>query len=134
MLTKEEVEKRVKEYINKNGHFPKYVVLNKIVSKNTIKRLYGSNAEFHKIFEEWEWGEIKELKYSKCELIKYLQDGIDVGEIISSRFFKQKGHIELSALLRRLECKTWEDALILVNRKDLIQEKIDYIKKEIVEK
>lgn len=134
MLKKEEVEKRIKEYMNKNGHFPKYEVLNKIVSQATIRRLYGSSAEFHKIFEEWEWGEIKELNYSKSELIKYLQNGIDSGEIVSSRFFKQKGHIELSALLRRLECKTWEDALILVNRKDLIKEKIDYIKKEIVEK
>ena len=71
-------------------------------------------------------------KYTKEQIIEYLQNKIDAREITSTASFKP-GMIKLDTIYRYLDCKNWEEVLEIIDRKN----KIDFRKhqtKESIEK
>lgn len=73
-------------------------------------------------------------KYTKEQIIKYLQDKIDTGEITSTASFKS-GMIKLDTIYNYLDCKNWTEVLEIIDRKDSIKarkhQNKEYIEKEI---
>lgn len=128
-LDKEKLENSVKNYIKKYGVYPPLSFIHSFTSSTTIKKHYGSMRAFKLMFVE----EKKEYSFNKNQLIKFLQDKIDSGEIYSTSFFDKKGNISLTFVLHKLECKNWEEALKLIDRKEILKKKIKY-EKEIIKK
>lgn len=58
-------------------------------------------------------------KYTKKQIIEYLQNKIDTGEIKSTTSFK-KGMVKLDTIYKYLECKNWDEVLEIINRKNKI--------------
>ena len=73
-------------------------------------------------------------KYTKEQIIKYLQDKIDTGEITSTASFKSR-MIKLDTIYNYLGCKNWTEVLEIIDRKDSIKarkhQNKEYIEKEI---
>jgi|GEM_PF-3065161 hypothetical protein len=132
-LDKEKLENSVKNYIKEYGVYPPLSFIHSFTSSTTIKKHYKSMRAFKSMFVE----EKKEYSFNKNQLIEFLQNKIDSGEIYSTCFFDKKGNISLTFVLHKLECKNWEEVLELLNRKGILRKKIDYekekIKKEYIE-
>lgn len=126
-IDKEKLEETVRNYIKENGKYPSKKFIDSLVSHTTIKRHYGSMRAFKLMFVE----EKKEYNFNKSELIKFLQDKIDSNELYSTSFFKEKGNITLSFVLKRLKCENWEEVLELIDRKEILKQKIEYEKEKI---
>ena len=56
-------------------------------------------------------------KYTKEQIIEYLQNKIDAREITSTASFKA-GMIKLDTIYRYLDCKNWEEVLEIIDRKN----------------
>ena len=126
-LDKEKLEETMRNYIKENGKYPSKKFIDSLVSHTTIKRHYGSMRAFKLMFVE----EKKEYNFNNDELIKFLQDKIDSNELYSTSFFKEKCNITLSFVLKRLKCKNWEEVLELIDRKEILKQKIEYEKEKI---
>lgn len=126
-LDKEKLEETMRNYIKENGKYPSKKFIDSLVSHTTIKRHYGSMRAFKLMFVE----EKKEYNFNNDELIKFLQEKIDSNELYSTSFFKEKGNITLPFILTRLKCKNWEEVLDLIDRKEILKEKIEYEKEKI---
>ena len=59
-------------------------------------------------------------KYTKEQIIEYLQNKIDAREITSTASFKA-GMIKLDTIYRYLDCKNWEEVLEIIGRKNKIE-------------
>ena len=74
-------------------------------------------------------------KYTKEQIIEYLQNKIDAGEITSTASFKS-GMIKLDTIYNYLGCKNWIEVLEIIDRKDSIKarkhQNKEYIEKEII--
>ncbi len=57
-------------------------------------------------------------KYTKEQIIKYLQNKIDNKEITSTLFFAKKENISLETVFKRLGVNSWKEVLILIDRKN----------------
>lgn len=130
-LSKEIIISKIEDYMKINNKYPSYKELIKIIDSKSIRKYFGSLKILHDFFEKRE--SIKELDFSKKELIEYLQSEIDNNNLLSTNYFKQKGKISFLTVLKRLECRTWEEVLNLINRKEMLKEKIVYIKNKIKE-
>lgn len=71
-------------------------------------------------------------KYTKQQIIEYLQNKIDAGEITSTSSFKT-GMIKLDTIYKYLGCKNWTEVLEIINRKDSIKFR-KFLTKEEIEK
>ena len=71
-------------------------------------------------------------KYTKQQIIEYLQNKIDAGEIISTSSFKP-GMIKLDTIYKYLGCKNWTEVLEIIDRKDSIKFR-KFLSKEEIEK
>ena len=71
-------------------------------------------------------------KYTKQQIIEYLQNKIDAGEIISTSSFKS-GMIKLDTIYKYLGCKNWTEVLEIIDRKDSIKFR-KFLSKEEIEK
>lgn len=71
-------------------------------------------------------------KYNKQQIIEYLQNKIDAGEIISTSSFKP-GMIKLDTIYKYLGCKNWTEVLEIIDRKDSIKFR-KFLSKEEIEK
>ena len=71
-------------------------------------------------------------KYTKEQIIEYLQNKIDAREITSTASFKA-GMIKLETIYRYLDCKNWEEVLEIIDRKDSIKFR-KFLTKESIEK
>ena len=71
-------------------------------------------------------------KYTKKQIIEYLQNKIDTGEITSTSSFKT-GMIKLDTIYKYLGCKNWTDVLEIIDRKDSIKFR-KFLTKEEIEK
>lgn len=126
-LNKEKLEETMRNYIKENGKYPPKKFIDNLVSHTTIKRHYGSMRAFKLMFIN----EKKEYNFNNDELIKFLQEKIDSNELYSTSFFKEKGNITLPFILTRLKCKNWEEVLDLIDRKEILKQKIEYEKEKI---
>ncbi|MCI7223703.1 MULTISPECIES: hypothetical protein [Fusobacterium] len=133
-LNKEQIENTIWNLIKEKGKLPTTREIWKIAQQDKILRLYGNMDNFYSIFKEYIVKK-EELKYTKEELIKYLQNKIDSGEIKNTAFFTKKENIDLNVVFRRLNCSSWEEVLILINRTYLIpSKKEDFKNKEEIKK
>lgn len=126
-FNKKKLENSIKDYIKENGVYPPKKFVDTLATPTTIRRYYGTVRSFKKMFIE----EKKEYNFNKDQLIKFLQEKIDSNELYSTKFFKENGNITLPFVLKRLECKNWEEVLELINRKKILKEKIEYEKEKI---
>lgn len=127
--TKENIEKEINDFIDKNGRFPKTRELWKIADHKTIEKLYGDMKNLYKFFASY-LNKKKELSYTKDRLIKYLQEKIDSKEITSTLFFAKKENISLETVLKKLGVKSWKEVLILIDRENLIKENTEILKEK----
>lgn len=126
-LDKEKLEETMRNYIKENGKYPPKKIIDSLVSHTTIKRYYGSMRAFKLMFVE----EKKEYNFNNDELIKFLQNKIDNGELYSTNFFKNNKNVSLVFVLKRLKCENWEEVLELIDRKEILKQKIEYEKEKI---
>lgn len=127
--TKENIEKEINVFIEKNGRFPKTRELWKIADHKTIKKLYGNIENLYKLFTSY-LNKKEELSYTKDRLIKYLQEKIDNKEITSTLFFAKKENISLETVFKRLGVNSWKEVLILIDRKNAIKENTENLKEK----
>lgn len=124
---KNKLEQAIKDYIKNNGVYPPKKFVDTLATPTTIRRHYGTVRAFKAMFIQ----EKKEYNFNADELIKFLQEKIDSNELYSTSFFKEKGNITLPFVLNRLKCKNWEEVLELINRKEILKQKIEYEKEKI---
>ena len=127
---KNKLEEAIKDYIKNNGVYPPKKFVDTLATPTTIRRHYGTVRAFKAMFIQ----EKKEYNFDKDQLIKFLQEKIDSNELYSTKFFKENGNITLPFVLKRLECKNWEEVLELINRKEILKEKIKKEYRELSEK
>lgn len=124
---KNKLEQAIKDYIKNNGVYPPKKFVDTLATHTTIRRHYGTVRAFKAMFIQ----EKKEYNFNNDDLIKFLQEKIDSNELYSTSFFKEKGNITLSFVLNRLKCKNWEEVLELIDRKEILKQKIEYEKEKI---
>lgn len=71
-------------------------------------------------------------KYTKQQIIEYLQNKIDTGEIKSTASFKT-GMIKLDTIYNYLGCKNWIEVLEIIDRKNVVKHR-KFLSKEEIEK
>lgn len=124
---KNKLEQAIKDYIKNNGVYPPKKFVDTLATPTTIRRHYGTVRAFKTMFIQ----EKKEYNFNNDDLIKFLQEKIDSNELYSTSFFKEKGNITLPFVLKRLKCKNWEEVLELIDRKEILKQKIEYEKEKI---
>ena len=124
---KNKLEKSIRDYIKNNGVYPPKKFVDTLATHTTIRRHYGTVRAFKAMFIQ----EKKEYNFNNDDLIKFLQEKIDSNELYSTSFFKEKGNITLPFVLNRLKCKNWEEVLELIDRKEILKQKIEYEKEKI---
>lgn len=124
---KNKLELAIKDYIKNNGVYPPKKFVDTLATPTTIRRHYGTVRAFKAMFIQ----EKKEYNFNNDDLIKFLQEKIDSNELYSTSFFKEKGNITLPFVLKRLKCKNWEEVLKLIDRKEILKQKIEYEKEKI---
>lgn len=132
LFNKEVFEKKVKSYLEENGKIPasaKWVELFGVDS-STVRKHYGSINNFKSLFVEIN----PFLKFNESEMIEFLQNKIDNGEIVTSfDLAKNKKLPRLDKIKKLLKVKSWEEILIKIDRvnikKTFVKEKMkkDYI-------
>lgn len=87
-------------------------------SRNTLVNLKSVKRRYKPLFfnKTLRGGNMK--KYTKKQIIKYLQDKIDNKEITSTLFFAKKENISLETVFKRLGVNSWKEVLILIDRKN----------------
>ena len=111
-LTDEDIKKMFKKYIKENGvpishKFPK-----SLPSYDLICKRFGSYKSFLNSIGYDSFEKI----YTKDEIVKLLQNGIDNGDIRSIIDLSKKGYPVPATIYKILNTKGWKDTLKLINR------------------
>lgn len=111
-LSNEDIERVFKEYIKENGvpishKFPKT-----LPSYDLVCSRFGSYKEFLNLLGY----DTLEKSYTKDEIVKLLQNGIDNGEIRSSLDLCKSGYPVSSTIYKILEVSSWKEVLEVIGR------------------
>lgn len=132
-FNKEVFEEKIKDYLKINSKIPSSAKWAKLfgVDPKTIRKHYGSINNFKSLFIEIN----PFLNFNEKEMIRFLQDKIDNGELLtSSDLAKNKDLPRLDKIKDILKVESWEDVLLKIDRvnikKTFVKEKM---KKEYIE-
>lgn len=109
-LSNEDIKNLFRNYIKKNGIPISYKFPKTLPSYDLVCSRFGSYKKFLNLIG------YDTLSYTKDDIIKLLQKGIDSGEIKSIIDLSKKGYPVPATIYKILGTKGWKDTLKLINR------------------